>query len=99
MPLTSRDRRFLQTVDRLKLYLLIMAVAIFFYVLCLPSSDIHLTTSIFGIALCGMFWVTQRLLSIISLLDFELTRTLNILKQSLSAEQQGEVFRPRPSKH
>jgi hypothetical protein len=73
----------LQTVDRLKLYLLVLALVVFVYVLCLPSSEIHPTTSILGIALCGMFWLTQRLLSLITLLDLELTRAVNALKRSL----------------
>lgn len=96
MPLTPRDRRFLQTADRLKLYLLLIAVGIFVYVLCLPSPDIHPATTIFGIVLCGMFWLTQRLLSFITLLDVELTRTLHALKQCLSPEQQQELFPSSP---
>jgi hypothetical protein len=87
MPLTSRDRRFVQAVDRLKLYLLLVALGMFVYLLCLPSSEIHPTTSMFGVVLCGMFWLTQRLLSLITRLDVELTRAINALKRSLPPEQ------------
>jgi len=98
MPLTSRNRKFLQTVDRLNLYLLLIALGVFVYLLCLPSSEIHLTTSLFGIVLCGVFWLTQRLLSMITLLDIELTRTINALRQCLSPEQQQQLFRSPPPK-
>ena len=81
MPLNSRDRRFLQTVDRLKLYLLLM-----------PSSEIQMATSVLGVALCGVFWLTQRLLSFITLLDLELTRVVNAVKRTLTDAQRKELF-------
>jgi len=92
MPLTSRDRRFLQTVDRMKIYLLLMAVAVFLYLLYIPSSEIQMATSVLGLALCGVFWLTQRLLSCITLLDLELTRIVNALKRSLPEDQKKEFF-------
>jgi hypothetical protein len=92
MPLSSGDRRFLQTVERLKLYLVFMALTVFLYLLLAPSSEIQMTTSVIGIALCGIFWLTQRLLSFITLLDLELTRVVTVLKRSLPKEQQKEFF-------
>ena len=92
MPLNSRDRRFLQTVDRLKLYLLLMAVGVFLYLLLMPSSEIQMATSVLGVALCGVFWLTQRLLSFITSLDLELTRVVNAVKRTLTDAQRKELF-------
>ena len=92
MPLTQGDRRFLNTVNRLKFYLLLLAIAVFLYLLLVPSGEIQMATSIIGMALCGVFWLTQRLLSFISLLDLELTRVVNVLKRTLSPEQQKELL-------
>lgn len=92
MPLNSRDRRFLQTVDRLKLYLLLMAVGVFLYLLLMPSSEIQMATSVLGVALCGVFWLTQQLLSFITSLDLELTRVVNAVKRTLTDAQRKELF-------
>jgi len=92
MPLTPKDRTLLKRIDHLKVYLIVMAVAVFLYLLCLPASELQAATSIVGIALCGVFWLTQRLLSFITVLDFELTRILNVLKRTLPPEQQREFF-------
>ena len=92
MPLNHRDRKFLQTIDRFKIYLLLMALAVLVYLLVMPSSEIQMTTSIFGIALCGVFWLTQRLLSFITQLDLELARVVNTLKHTLPPDQQKELF-------
>ncbi len=92
MPLNSRDRRFLQTVDRLKLYLLLMAVGVFVYLLLMPTSEIQMATSVLGVALCGVFWLTQRLLSFITSLDLELTRVVNAVKRTLTDAQRKELF-------
>ena len=92
MPLNSRDRRFLQTVDRLKLYLLLMAVGVFLYLLLMPSSEIQMATSVLGVALCGVFWLTQQLLSFITTLDLELTRVVNAVKRTLTDAQRKELF-------
>ncbi len=93
MPLTNRERRFLQTVDRLKMYLLLLAFAILLYLLCSPSTEIQMATSILAIALCGVFWLTQRLLTFISALDLELTRVVNVLKRVVPEEQQKQLLR------
>lgn len=92
MPLSAKDHRFLKYIDRLKAYILIMAVAIFLCLLLAPSSEMHMTTSVIGLALCGVFWLTQRLLSFISVLDLELTRVANAVKRSLTEEQRKELF-------
>ena len=90
MPLTQNDRRFLQTIERLKVYLLLIGIAVLVYLLCMPSSELQMATSILGIALCGVFWLTQRLLSFISMLDLELQRIATALKRSLPEEQRKE---------
>ena len=92
MPLSTRDRQFLRTVDRLKLYLLLLGFAVLLYVLLIPSSEIQMATSVMGMALCGVFWLTQRLLSFISALDFELTRIANAVKRSLPEDRRKELF-------
>ncbi len=93
MPLTGRDRRFLQAIERMKVLLVFLAVAVFVYLLCVPSSEIQAATSVLGLALCGVFWLTQRLLSFITQLDHELTRVVNVIAQTLPPEQQKELFR------
>jgi hypothetical protein len=93
MPLTDRDRRFLQTIERLKVYLILLACAILLYLLCSPSNEIQMVTSILAIALCGVFWLTQRLLSFITVLDVELTRVVNVLKRVVPEEQQKQLLR------
>lgn len=95
MPLTQGDRRFLQTIERFKVYLLLMAFTVFLYLLFVPANEIRMATSVIGIALCGVFWLTQRLLTFITLLDLELTRILNALRQSLPEKQREELFRGR----
>ena len=92
MPLKPSDRQFLEVVERLKIYLLIMAAAIFVFLLVVPQTEIQMATSIIGIALCGVFWLTQRLLSVITLLDLELMRMVNVLKRTLSEDQRKELF-------
>ncbi len=92
MPLNSRDRKFLQTVDRLKLYLMLMAVSVFVFLLLSPAGQMQMATSVLGMALCGVFWLTQRLLTFVTLLDSELTRVVNAVKRSLPEEQRKELF-------
>ena len=92
MPLDTRDRRFLQTIDRFKIYLLLMAGGVFVFLVVVPSGEIQMATSVLGMALCGVFWLTQRLLSFISQLDLELTRVVNTLKHTLPPDQQKELF-------
>ena len=83
MPLTPQDRQFLRIINHLKIYLLLLALAVFVYLLCTPPSEIRMTTTVVCVALCGVFWLTQRLLSLITILDLELTRTANALKRAL----------------
>ena len=93
MPLTPQDRVLLSRINYLKAYLLLLAVAVFVYLLFLPASELQMATSVVGIALCGVFWVTHRLLAFISLLDLELTRLMNALKRTIPEEQRKELFR------
>ena len=95
MPLAQKDKQFLKVVDRLKIYLLFMASGVFLYLLLAPSSEIQMTTSVIGLALCGVFWLTQRLLSFITQLDLELTRVVNVLQRTLPEEQRAELLRNR----
>lgn len=83
MPLNKDDRRFLQTVDRFKMYLLLIAASVLFFLLLTPTEEMRLATSVIGVALCGLFWLTQRLLSYITLLDAELMRVVNTVKRLL----------------
>ena len=92
MPLSERDRRLLHTIDRLKVYLLLLACAVFLFLLCSPSGEIQAATAMLGIALCGVFWLTQRLLSFITVLDLELTRIVNVLKRVVPADQQKKLL-------
>ena len=92
MPLRQADRRFLELVSRLKIYVLLMALAVFALLMLTPPSEIHAATTVLGVVLCGVFWLTQRLLSFVTMLDFELTRVINVLKRSLTPEQQQELF-------
>lgn len=95
MPLTHEDRRFLEAVGRLKLYVLVTAVAVLVLFLVTPSAQIQLVTSIVGITLCGVFWLTSRLLSFITLLDHELTGAMLALKRSLPPDPTQPTSRPR----
>ena len=92
MPLRPSDRRFLEVVDRLKIYLLVMAGAVFVFLLVVPGTEVQMATSIIGVALCGVFWLTQRLLSFITLLGLELTRLTNVLKRTLPEDQRKELL-------
>ena len=93
MPLAPSDQRFLKALDRLKAYLLIMAAAIFLLLLCTPASPMHLATAIIGITLCLLFWLTQRLLTFIAILDLELTKAINVLRRTVPEEVLEEVQR------
>ena len=91
MPLTPKDRKFLACIERLKVYLLVLAGGVLLHLWLVPN-EMHPTTTVMGLVLCGVFWVTQRLLSYISLLDWEMTRVLNVLKRTLTPEQRRELF-------
>ena len=92
MPLSHRDRKFLERISQLKLYLLLMAIGVFVFLLVIPSNEIQMATSVIGLALCGVFWLTQRLLSFITQLDAELSRVVNTLKHTLTPDQQKELL-------
>ena len=95
MPLMRHERLFLKAVGRLKIYLLVVAFVILLYLLLSPSTTMQIATGVLGITLCGTFWLTQRLLSLISALDFELTRLVETLKRSAPSRQQEDPP-PRP---
>ena len=92
MPLEPGDRRFIEAVERLKVYLLLMAIAVFIFLLVVPQTEIQMATSVIGIALCGVFWLTQRLLSFITQLDLELTRVVNVLKRTLPEHERKQLL-------
>ena len=94
MPLNSRDRRFLGAVERMKVYVLLMAGAVLAYLLLVPSTELQMATSVIGITLCGIFWLTQRLLTFITELDTELTRLVNVVKRTLTDDQRRQLFPP-----
>lgn len=83
MPLTPADRRFLRVVDRFKIYLLGLAAAVLLFLLLTPPGEIQMATSVIGVVLCGIFWLTQRLLSLITVLDLELTKAIDVLKRAI----------------
>jgi len=87
MPLNSIDRQFLQTVDRFKVYLLLIATCVLIFLLLTPAEEMRLATAVIGVALCGIFWLTQRLLSYITVLDIELNRIAKIVKEQLPEEK------------
>ena len=64
-----------------------MALAVLVYLVLTPISEIRTATSIVGVTLCAMFWLTQRLLTFITVLDVELTRILYVVKRSFTEEQ------------
>lgn len=92
MPLTTRDRSFLQAIERMKLLLVVLAASVFIYLLVVPPNEMQMVTSVIGVALCGVFWLTQCLLSFITQLDNELTRVINTLRRTLPEDQQRQLF-------
>ncbi len=92
MPLGPSDRAFLRRIEHMKLYLLVLAGLVFLYLLIAPRAHLQLTTSLIGLSLCAVFWLTQRLLAFIGLLDMELTRLTDAVKRSLPADQRRELF-------
>ena len=82
-------------MDRFKLYVLVIAVGVFFYLLVVPSNEIQMVTAVLGMALCGIFWLTQKLLSFITELDSELTRVVTAVKSTLTEEQRRQLFPER----
>ena len=94
MPLNARDRRLLDAIGRLKVSLLILAIAVLSYLVFSPSEELRTGTAIVGLALCGVFWLTHRLLSFITVLDFELTRLINLVKHLTPDAQEIESEEP-----
>ena len=92
MPLSPQDRQFLQVIGRLKIYVMVLAVVVLLRLLITPTSAIDTTTTVLSISLCGVFWLTQRLLSLISRLDFELTRLLDVLKRTIPEDRRKELL-------
>ena len=86
MPLTPQDQQFIHAANRFKIYLLLMGGAILVYLLLAPAGSLQMSTAVLGITLCGVFWLTQKLLSLITVLDLELTRLANAVQQSLKEE-------------
>ncbi len=92
MPLTKKDRRFLAAIDRLKLFLLIVAALTLVFILLTPPSQIQMVTTVLGVALCGVFYMTQRLLACITNLDFEISRLSDVIKSTLTKEERKSLF-------
>ncbi|HEX9781033.1 MAG TPA: hypothetical protein VGB20_07460 [bacterium] len=92
MGLSTKDRTFLGVIDRLKFLLVLMAALILLYILMVPSEQIEWVTAVIGFALCGVFLLTQKLLSFITELDFELRKVVNIVKDSLPEEQRKKLY-------
>ncbi len=95
MPLTPQDRRFLRTIERLNIYLLLLAFTVLLFLLLTPRGELQLATSVIGVVLCGVFWLTQRLLTFITVLDLELTRMIDIVLRVLPEEQRKELLHLR----
>ncbi len=94
MPLTPRDRQFLNHVERSKLLLLGMGLAVLAYVLCTPSNQMYTVTTVIGVTLCALFWVTQRLLTLITILDVELLKMIEAVKKALPEDAKRNVLGP-----
>ncbi len=67
--------------------------AVLRFLLCTPASELHLATAILGIVLCVMLWLTQQLLGLVTLLDLELTKALDVLTRTLPEDARRELFR------
>ena len=96
MPLSPADKRLLHILDRLRIYLLTVAGLVLFLLLLTPPSHFHLPMIVICVVLCGVLWVTQRLLTLITLLDLELMRAIDTLKRLVPEEQRRELFRRHP---
>ena len=77
----------------MKFYLVGLASVVLVFLACTPSSELTLVTAVLGMSLCGIFWLTQRLLTVITLLDAELSRLIEIIKRTLPEESRQNVFR------
>lgn len=86
MPLTSSERRFLSRCDRFKYLLVLLALTLLFYIVVTPVSDFSMPTFIIATAFCVTFWVTQRLITLITVLDVELAKTVRALQRLMSGQ-------------
>lgn len=77
----------------MKFYLIGLALAVLIFLFSTPSSELTLVTAVLGMSLCGIFWLTQRLLTVITLLDVELNQLIEIIKRTLPEESRQQVFR------
>ena len=91
MPLSTGDRVFLRVVERFQIYVFLLAIAVFLFLLFTPAAEIQLATAVVGVALCMVFWLTQRLLTMVTLLDIELGKVISVLKRTLPEEQRREL--------
>jgi hypothetical protein len=98
MPLNKKDRVFISVVSRLKILVLVIAALTLVFILVTPPSEIQAATTVLGIALCGLFYMTQRLLSFITDMDFEISRLTDVIKSTLTEEQRQRLFPESPGK-
>ena len=83
--LNATDRRFLGALDRLKWYLLVVAASVLCYLLFIHETTLQeAEITMLSKTLCGVFWLTQRLLSFINTLNEELIRLDRVVKKPLS---------------
>ena len=90
MLLSDRDREFLKRVKWLHGYLMLIAFGILVYLLTAPRVE----TGILAVTLCGVLWLSQRLLTFVTTLDHELQRLLNALTSSAGAHVTRLSLRP-----
>ena len=93
MPLSPRERNFIRAVDRLKILLLLMGSTVLAYLLFTPPSHLFAVTSIMGVTLCALFWVTHQLLTLITILDVELTKMIDAVKKALPEDARRRLLR------
>ena len=91
MSLSTGDRIFLRVVERFQIYIFLLAIAVFLFLLFTPAAEMQLATAVVGIALCAVFWLTQRLLTMVTLLDIELSKVVSVLKRTLPEDQRREL--------
>ena len=90
MPLTDRDRRLFKRVKRLNGYLLLIAAGVFVYLLTAHRIE----TGVLAVTLCGVLWLSQRLLSFVTALDREQQRLLKALVSSAGVHAVHHSLRP-----
>ena len=93
MPLSPRERDLVRAVDRLKILLLLTGSVVLVYLLFTPPSQLFAVTSIMGVTLCALFWVTHQLLTLIAVLDIELTKMIDAVKKALPEDARRKLLR------